>query len=1016
MLPAPRAGRLGHIRTLSVSASCPPGSALRRRDRGNWRLALVTAFLVAALPMAAAFEPESLPPAGYHPGGIAYWSAPYLANALAGGAWIEFSDWEWGEGIDWWGSPQFDENGFPRYLKPGLKLRATLFGLHCTYGNRPAAWPDRSGPARGHVVLAWRGSADIRLDGGVYLAGESSGASTGMLTDGRRVYRYESGEHLQWLEIHEIDPVRPVTDIKVWLPDPADPEYLSLENRLFHPLLLARLADRDWGYIRFMDWQETNGNPQRDWSDRRLPACCFQSGPLHPRNPAPGVDWVGGNRPSGIAFELAVALCNAANKDLWICVPHLASDDFVTRLARLIRYGSDGVQPYPGPQANPVYPPLAEHLRVFVEYSNEIWSGGWAFPQGEWAAVQASALGLSKPVFNARRFCEVWRIFQEVFGGAGRLVRVAAVFTAAEWYTGPFLEELRGYGATLTPPVGSDVIAATTYFGNGIQDWAHQQAEAAAGTADPWFYTGEHFDDGGILRSVARPPEDPYWVGPDLARHLQATFDEWTRRLLNGSAQEGAGPDAVGVGGGFDQWLRELALTAFETPIPIIAYEGGPSLYTDDRDGGDSRDDGLTTFMEALNRHPRMREVYRIHLDHARARGLWSHNPFVDCGAWGKYGQWGHLEQLDQDPATAVKYDFVLDWVDEAGTLRHLDRPLGSRPSFDLPAELPPARVGEPYSVDLAASGGDGVLGVTAVGQSLLPGLSCQQLPGGAGAVRVAGTPAAGGISYVLARASDADGDPAWRTFLLRSVGAPGCLVETDFRGDNPAFHQPWTPVFWLGPGCGWSGWTMGSGAAAREGANGLLWSVDAPGDEGAHTLALAMAGGEYLAVTLAPPPGVSLDLRGAEVLVTLRRLDWHAPRRYALFTSLAGFGAGQEVYASAAAVWNFDEITCRVILPGTAPYQAVSAPVEFRVYGFEAQWGGHRTSLTGFRLTNPVRPGDADGTGWVDAADLARLAHCLAGNADRVVPEGADLDGNGALTVVDLVRLQGEFQLARGE
>jgi hypothetical protein len=977
----------------------------RRRGCAAWRIALVAGWLLATFPAGWAFEPTSLPPAGYQPGGIAYWTAPYLANAMACGAWIEYEEGQWGEGIEWWGSPQFDVNGFPRYLNPGRKLRATLFGLHCTYGNRPPTWPDRSGPAQGHVVLAWRGSADIRLDGGTYLAGESSGPAQGRLTDGRRVYRYEAGDHLQWLEIHDIDPDRPVTDIKVWLPDPADPANQSLENQLFHPLLLARLADRSWGQIRFMDWLETNGNPQQDWADRRRPACCFQTGVLNPRNPAPGVDWVGGYRPSGIAYEHVVALCNAADLDLWICVPHLATDDFVTRLARLIRFGSDGVEPYTSPQASPVYPPLAAHLRVFVEYSNEIWSGGWSFPQGEWAALQADALGISKAAFNARRFCQVWRIFQEVFGGADRLVRVAAVFTAADWYTGPFLAEMKAYGPTLSPAVEPDVIAATTYFGNGIQDWAHQRAEAAAGTSDPWFYTGEHFDDGGIVRSVARPPDDPYWTGLDLERHLQATFDEWAYRLLNGSAQEDAGPDAVGIGGGFDQWLRDLALTVFDTPKPIIAYEGGPSLYTDDRDGGDPRDDGLTTFMEALNRHPRMREVYRIHLDQARARGLWCHNPFVDCGAWGKYGQWGHLEQLDQDPASAVKYAFILDWVDEAGTLNHIDRPVGGKPGFSTPAELPLATVGEPYGTDVLTSGGDGPRDVTIVGQSLLPGLDCRVPAEAPGTMRVEGTPAAGGISYVYARVRDADGDPAWRTFLLRSVGAPGTLVESDLRGENPALSLPWTPVFWLGSGCLWSGWTMGAGATPRDGDNGLTWSVNAPGEEGAHTLAMAVADAQYLSVTFTPPPGVALDLRGAEVLLTFRRLDYHAPRRYALFAGPTGFTPGQELFASEA-VWDFDEIVCRVILPQVPAYQEVAAPVEFRIYGYEAQWGGHRTRLTGFRLTNPVRPGDADGTGWVGTEDLVRLARYLAGDPIRVVPDGADVDGNGALNAVDLVRL----------
>jgi len=64
--------------------------------------------------------------------------------------------------------------------------------------------------------------------------------------------------------VHAIDPANPITDIKVWLPDPADPQHQSLEGQLFHPTFLQRLADADWGFIRFMNFMETNANPQQE--------------------------------------------------------------------------------------------------------------------------------------------------------------------------------------------------------------------------------------------------------------------------------------------------------------------------------------------------------------------------------------------------------------------------------------------------------------------------------------------------------------------------------------------------------------------------------------------------------------------------------------------------------------------------------------------------------------------------------------------------------------------------------
>jgi len=912
----------------------------------------IAVLLIALASAAFAFDPGTLPEVGYHPGGIAYWDTPFFANALYnGGQWLEYAPGEWGRSIDLWNNPQFDANGLPQYLNPGKQLRGICYALHSNYDNRPAAWPRRSTLAEGRVVLAWRGDADIRLRGGTFLAGESSGASTGRLVDGRRVYRYSGGSHLEWLEVHEINAAAPIRDIKVWLADPADPANRSLEGQIYHPTFLARLRDADWGFIRFMNFLDTNANPQRDWSDRRPPTHCFMTGVLNPRSPASGFE---GRRGSGVAFEMMPALCNAADKDLWVCVPHLATDEFVRRLAQLIRYGSDGVDPYTTEVADPVYPPLNPRLRVYIEYSNEIWSGGNAFPQGNWADEQAKALGIGKPQFNARRFCEIWRIFQEAFGGTERLVRVAAVFTAGDWYTRPFLQEMKAYGPTLVPAVEPDVIAATTYFGNGIQDWVYETAQRQAGTADPWFFTGATFDaGGGNQRPVSLPASHAYWTSATFARHMDEAFAEWTKRLLSGDAREGAGPDAVGIGGGFEPWLRDLARTTFPTPKPIIAYEGGPSIYTDDKDGGDARDDGLTTFLEAMNRRPGMRDVYAMHLNMARSKGLRTHVIFTDCGTWGKYGQWGHLEHLDQEPARAVKYQFILDWFEEMKGVRHIDDPAGATPRFETSHSLPVALVGQAYAADIRTTGGDGARTIARIGQSMTAGLACA-VTSAPDRARIAGTPQAAGLSYAYLRVTDADGDPAWRTFVVRAVGGPGTLVEADFRGTNPAQHFPWTRVYYRAEGLDWSGWRKGGGVQSRDGDNALVWSVDAPSNESSSTLTLAIADGEYLAVTLQAPAGATLDVRGARMRFTIRRIDYHAPRRYAVLTGIGGFADGAQVFDGARED-DMRDVEFAFRLPDTQAYGSLADPVEIRIYGYAGQWGGHRTSLVDFRLEGRI-------------------------------------------------------------
>jgi hypothetical protein len=845
------------------------------------------------------------------PGGVAYWDTPYFANAMyGGGEWLSVRNGAWGDGIAYFQNAQFDGNGYPKYLNSGETLRAILYGLHVDEA--------RANLARGHVVLTWKGDADVRLSGGGdYLASESSGAESGSLVNGRRVYRYTTSQ-LQWLTVEAINAASPITEIRVWLADPADAANTSLEDRLFHPTFLARLHDERWGYARFMDWVDTNANPQQDWADRRLPSHAFMTGVLNTRPPAVGFD---GNRGTGVAYEHVVAACNEAGLDLWINVPHLASPDFVDRLARLIRYGSDGVDPYNAPQANPAFAPLRADLKVYVEYSNEIWSWGNAFAQGQWAYDEATAINITKEQFNARRFCDVWSTFQRVLGGTERLVRVAAVFTANAGYTTPFLDEIKVYGPTLNPPVEPDVLAPTTYFGDGIQDHV---------LAQPWL--------DGVTNT------DPYWTSVQAETDINLAFDEWTRRMLSGAAQEGAGPDATGIGGGFDEWLHQAALTTFSTPKPLVAYEGGPSIYTDQIENMDPvKGPMVTQFMAAMNRHPRMAEVYRIHLNMAHSHGLTSHAPFVLVSSWGKYGEWGHLEYLDQDPATAVKYQFLRDWIAEVSNLNSVDNAVGARPTFTTASDLQAALVGMAYSQDIATSAST----VEVVGSVMQPGLTVAAVPGNPAALRVSGTPSTDLPSYVYARARSSSGDVAFRTFTLRAFGGPGALVDVDLTGTDPALHLPWTATYSTAANVTWSGFGKGAGISAESGA-GLVWSVNAPADEAQATLALAITDGEYWSATVTPSSG-TLDLRGAVMRFTVRRIDYHAPRIYAVMTSVGGFTDGAEVFTSP---HNADtaDMEYVVTLPTTAAYAALGA-TELRIYGYSGQYGGHKTSITAFKL-----------------------------------------------------------------
>lgn len=918
---------------------------------------LLSAFAMFVVASAQAqISTSTLRPVGYHPSNIAYFNTPYLSNALAHGQeWYEFpgaNGSNFGDLINY-NTPNFI-NGYPQSLPPGKSLRALLFGLNIGKDpNRPAAWPARDGLTKGKVLLKWNGNADIRLVNCTFVPGESNGGgvSTGNIANGRRTYLCTGQfESTQSIEVRSI--VTPPSDIKVFLPavdDPATPgvnEKLTttLENAgMFHPLFLQRLNDVNWGFIRFMDWGATNASPQQDWIDRRLPGHIFQNGIINSR--APNANFGAGDRETGMAWEHMIALCNATNKDMWINIPHLATNDYITKLAQLIRFGSDGTgNPFTSAQPNPQllpFPPLNSNLRVHVEFSNEIWSAGFSFPQGNWAEEQAALANpvTTKPRFAARRFCDTWSIFQNIFGGTSRLVRVAAIFTAGiDSYTQPFLDEMANYGPTLTPAVRPDVLAATTYFGNDIQGFVNQQG----------------FTNGKLS-------SDPYWTSPLFATHLTTAFDEWKRRILSGDASSGSGPDATGIGGGFSTALRTLTNTEFGFFLPVVAYEGGPSLFTNEIDlnavngSGIPTDDGVTTFIEAMNRDPRVADVYRIHLEIAKSKGLWTHTPYTDTSTWSKFGQWGHLELLDQAPAASPKYSLLLEHFARFSSLRHIEEPLGLVPQFDTAATLPVGIVGQPYTTDIVTSGGNGARTITLISQFLEPGLSVT-FPS-AGTIRISGAPTVSRKNFIMASVHDPDGDPAWRIFTLETFGGPGTLVQSDFRGTNPALNRPFTPTFVLSPKVTWSGWDIGAAQAGETGVtpaagnNAFVFSVVGPAPAN-ETLTQAIADNQFLVATVTPAQG-PINLQGAEIRFSTKRISFHAPLGYALFTNIGGFAEANAHYVSTQTTKdNFDDTEHIVTLPSIAAFSAVNSALQIRIYAFGAQFAGHNTSLTAFKIT----------------------------------------------------------------
>jgi hypothetical protein len=171
--------------------------------------------------------------------------------------------------------------------------------------------------------------------------------------------------------------------------------------------------------------------------------------------------------------------------------------------------------------------------------------------------------------------------------------------------------------------------------------------------------------------------------------------------------------------------------------------------------------------------------------------------------------------------------------------------------------------------------------------------------------------------------------------------------VVFNFTGTDPARSLPWTATSVLESGLTTQGWTMGSGLSlvpARS--NRIAFAVSA--GDALSTLEEARAEDAYLNVRFTSTSG-PLQLASNRIRFTIRRESWHAPLRFAVYSSTDDFASPLFISDE---VEQLDDGTHHFsfFLPASG-FTDLSGPVDFRIYPFAARYSGHALSLTAFSL-----------------------------------------------------------------
>ncbi len=282
----------------------------------------------------------------------------------------------------------------------------------------------------GMYQLSYQGTGTVAFSGIGQLVGPITtvnGVSTGTVQ-----ISHSFGTNFLFLTLTGVSSTATISNFHLYAPG-----YGTDPTQVFTNQFLQTI--KPFTTLRFVDWMQTINSTVTNWSDRTPPTSFLATGP------------------SGVPYEDMIALANAAQKNMWISIPALATSSYVQDLAQLI-------------QAN-----LDPNLQVYVEYSNETWNTAFTEYSQVLAAANANPLvtatsNLGK-VAEQSAYIEIQdsQIFKTAFGtSSAQVVPVFAGFADGSYYQQAALQWVQSTYGSPSNYFADLAIAPYLYLPNGV--------------------------------------------------------------------------------------------------------------------------------------------------------------------------------------------------------------------------------------------------------------------------------------------------------------------------------------------------------------------------------------------------------------------------------------------------------------------------------------------------------------------------------------------------------------------
>ena len=394
-------------------------------------------------------------------------------------------------------------------------------------------------------------------------------------TPGRDVLNVEPTNAGIWLRITETDPNDTgnyLRNIQVM-----QEEDEHADRQVFNPEFLEKIQPFDT--LRFMDWMATNNSQQGEWDNRPTPDNSQFFGEI-------------------ATLEDMVELANRTDSNPWFTLPHMATDEYITNFAQYVR---DNLDP---------------ELKVYVEYSNEVWSdfaqGWWVEERGKEEFPDPSVSNFNKRLdWFGQRTTEITQIWDEVFAtDKERVIGVLGAQAANIWTARRALEYSWADQPLSHEEYGIDAIAIAPYFGRYLGK-PHFSTEIESWTDDE---------------------------NPDLA--LDNLFREITQGgVLSHAPVNGALQQAY-------DWTEVYSALAEEQDLELLTYESSQHIVGIN---GVQENETVSDLFIAANRDPRMGEIYQEYFSTLHELGVDLQLNYSDVSRYNKWGSWGVLGNIGQE-------------------------------------------------------------------------------------------------------------------------------------------------------------------------------------------------------------------------------------------------------------------------------------------------------------------------------------------------------------------------------